>query len=79
MKTPSDIIEFVGGGDVVAKALGVGPDAVRMAVRKPQLPSAWLDTLEALARRPLPRDLFAFKRAAPTDMAASSHPHAAPR
>jgi hypothetical protein len=78
MKTPSEIIEFVGGGDKVAAALGVGTDAVRMAVKKPQLPSAWLDTLEALARRPLPRELFAFKRAT-TQTAESSHPPAPSR
>ena len=63
MKTASEIIDYVGGDGAVAAAIGVGTDAVRKARKAERLPAAWLDTLEGLARRPLPREAFSFRRA----------------
>ena len=62
METPQEILDFV-GQDAAADALGVKPDSVRRAAKGKQLPAAWLDTLENLARRPLDRRVFTFKRA----------------
>ena len=62
MKSTRDILQFVGLPEAAA-ALGVTLDRIERAQRDDALPAAWLDTLEGLARRPLPRDLFAFKRA----------------
>jgi hypothetical protein len=78
MKTASEIIDYVGGDSAVADAIGVGQDAVRKARKSGTLPSAWLDALEGLARRPLPREAFSFRRA-PTQTAESSHPPAPSR
>ena len=62
MQTPKDILDYV-GQDVAAIALGVKADSVRRAAKGQKLPAAWLDTLEHLARRPLDRRVFTFKRA----------------
>jgi len=62
MKTPQQILDFV-GVDAAASALGVTVDRVQRARRDDKLPPAWLDTLERMAGQPLPRSLFAFKRA----------------
>jgi hypothetical protein len=61
MKTPRDILEYVGLAEA-AKALGVTPHRVDRAQRGDTLPASWLDTLERLAKRPLPREAFSFKR-----------------
>jgi len=63
MENTRDILQFVGLQEA-ASALGVTLDRVERAQRGDVLPASWLDTLEGLARRPLPRELFAFKRAA---------------
>jgi len=65
MKTPREILQFVGLREA-SEALGVTMDRVDRAQRGEKLPAAWLDTLEMLARRPLERGAFAFKRASPT-------------
>ena len=62
MQTPKDILDYV-GQDAAAIALGVKADSVRRAAKGQKLPAAWLDTLEHLARRPLDRRVFTFKRA----------------
>lgn len=62
MQTPKDILDYV-GQDAAAIALGVKADSVRRAAKGEKLPAAWLDTLEHLARRPLDRRVFTFKRA----------------
>lgn len=61
MKTPREILDYV-GQDAAATALGVKADSVRRAAKGDKLPAAWLDTLEQLARRPLDRGVFTFKR-----------------
>jgi hypothetical protein len=60
MKTPSEILNFV-GVDAARNALGVGADRMRIAQKADKLPASWYDTLERLAGRPLPRDVFTFK------------------
>lgn len=62
MKTPREILAHIGHA-AAAEALGVTPARIDRATRDERLPAAWLDTLELLARRPLPREAFAFKRA----------------
>lgn len=62
LTTPRDILNYV-GKEAAAAALGVTLDRVDRAQRDALLPAAWLDTLERLARRPLDRGAFAFKRA----------------
>ncbi|MFP4239815.1 MAG: hypothetical protein ACLFRZ_10990 [Rhodosalinus sp.] len=63
MKTPGDILDFV-GHEAAARRLGVSLDRVRRAAKSDRkLPALWLDGLEHLARRPLPRELFYFKNA----------------
>ena len=63
MKTPREILEYCGDDAAIASALGVSVDRVDRARRGATLPAAWLDALEMMARRPLPRDAFSFKRA----------------
>lgn len=60
MKTPAEIIEFVSVPAACA-ALDVRPTAIKEALRKGKLPALWYDTLEQMARRPLPRECFSFK------------------
>ena len=60
MKTPSDIIETL-GREAVAARVGVGVDAVRMALVAGKLPAAWFHALEQMAGCDLPRDCFTFK------------------
>jgi hypothetical protein len=60
MKTASDIIDFI-GQDRIKLALAVQDDAVRKAKNSGVLPASWYHTLEQLAGRPLPRDVFSFK------------------
>jgi hypothetical protein len=60
LKTPQEIIEFV-GQDVAAATLGVSRDAIQAALRKGILPALWYDALERLCGRPLDRGLFTFK------------------
>lgn len=60
MKTASAIIDFVTQA-AACEAIGVQPDAVRKAVSAGKLPASWYHTLERLAGRPLPRDVFTFK------------------
>jgi len=62
MNTPREILEYV-GQERAAAALGVTLYRVDRAARSPSLPASWLDTLEKLAGQPLPRNVFAFKRA----------------
>ena len=62
LNTPKQILEYV-GLERAAAALGVTPDRVDRATRDDKLPAAWLDALESLARIPLPREAFNFKRA----------------
>jgi hypothetical protein len=62
ISTPRQILEYV-GHDAAAAALGVSPDRIDRATRDDKLPAAWLDALESLARKPLPREAFNFKRA----------------
>lgn len=63
MKTPREILEYCGTDADLAAALGVSPDRVDRARRGQALPASWLDALEQIARRPLPREAFSFKRA----------------
>jgi hypothetical protein len=63
MNTPRAILEYIGTDTAIAAALGVSPDRVDRARRGDKLPASWLDVLEQLARRPLPREAFSFKRA----------------
>jgi hypothetical protein len=63
MKTPRQILDYI-GRDRCVLALGVSPARVERATRDDKLPAAWLDALEQAAGQPLPRDAFAFKRAA---------------
>lgn len=60
MKTPHEILTFV-DPERARIALGVGPSRMRKAMRDDRLPASWLDTLERLAGRPLPREAFYFK------------------
>lgn len=62
MKTPREILEFCGDDATIAAALGVSADRIDRARRSDKLPASWLDGLEALARRPLDRAAFTFKR-----------------
>ena len=66
MNTPREILNFV-GLEEAQRALGVSFGSVERAQRQEKLPAAWLDTLERLAGRPLPREVFNFKRAHPSD------------
>jgi hypothetical protein len=61
MNTPREILDYI-GRDRCASALGVSLARVERATRDGHLPAAWLDTLERIAGRPLPRAAFAFKR-----------------
>ena len=63
MNTPREIIAFV-GKEAAANALGVSLERMDRATRDKLLPAAWLDTLELLAKRPLSREAFNFKRGA---------------
>jgi hypothetical protein len=60
MKTPSEIIDYI-GPDTVRDAIGVDEKRIRQARLGPKLPASWYDTLERLAGRPLPREVFSFK------------------
>ena len=60
MKTPREILDFI-GRDVVQDEIGVSADRVRVAATQDKLPASWLNALERLARRPLPREAFNFK------------------
>ena len=61
MKNTHDIIEYVGGVNVVAERLGVSPHAVRIHRRDNKLPASWYNALEGMAGMTLPRELFSFK------------------
>jgi hypothetical protein len=63
MKTPSDILDFV-GLDRAQEVLKVGKDRIRTARDADKLPASWYNALETLAGRPLPREAFTFKGAA---------------
>lgn len=60
MKTAPEIIDFIGQDKIIA-AMHVQADAVRKARAAGVLPASWYHTLEKLAGRPLPRDVFSFK------------------
>jgi hypothetical protein len=62
MKTPSEIVTVI-GREALAAAVGVKPDAIRMALNAGRLPAAWYHACERLAGRPLPREAFSFKGA----------------
>jgi len=62
MNTPREILEFI-GPERARVALGVGKARMRQALGEDRLPASWLHTLEELARRPLPRECFSFKKA----------------
>jgi hypothetical protein len=64
MKTPREILDYCGDDQAIAATLGVSPDRVDRARRDDKLPASWLDALEGLAKRPLDRDAFSFKRPA---------------
>lgn len=61
MKTPREILDYIGSNEQIAAALGVTVDRVDRARRDGKLPASWLDALEKMARRPLDRDCFNFK------------------
>ena len=63
MKTPSDIIDYIGPERIMA-AVGIQDRRIRQAREDDKLPASWFDTLEALAGHPLPRHLFSFKGSA---------------
>lgn len=63
MKTPREILEFV-GYSAAAERLGVSYTRVDRAAREDKLPAVWYHTLENMAGRPLPRDAFHWKGAA---------------
>lgn len=63
MENATDIIDAL-GVKVIAKAIDVTEDAVRLARRKNELPAAWFNALETLAGHSLPRSAFSFKGAA---------------
>ncbi|MDT8329018.1 MAG: hypothetical protein RQ750_16860 [Roseovarius sp.] len=63
LTTPAQIIAYV-GHERAAEALGVPVQTVLRYRWREKLPPAWLDALEGAAMRPLPRDVFSFKRAA---------------
>ena len=60
MKTLPEILDYI-QRDRLAKALGVGMPAIKIAERKGVAPSLWYDAMERLAGRPLDRSLFSFK------------------
>lgn len=60
MKTPSEILTFV-GADRARERLDVSQDRIRIAMTQEVLPSSWYAVLEDLAGRPLPRECFSFK------------------
>ena len=64
MKTPREILDYCGTDQTIAETLGVSVDRVDRARRDDKLPASWLDALENLAKRPLDRDAFSFKRPA---------------
>lgn len=64
MKTPREILDYIGDDALVAQAVDVALVRVDRARRSETLPASWLDALERLAKRPLPREAFSFKGAA---------------
>lgn len=59
--TPADLIAYI-GHERASEALGVPVATVLRYRWRDKLPASWLDGLEDAAARPLPRDLFTFKR-----------------
>ena len=62
LNTPEQIIAYIGRAEV-CRALGITDSAVRMALKSGVLPGIWLNTLEEIAGRPLPRDAFHWRKA----------------
>ena len=60
MENATDIIDNL-GIKRIAGALDITEDAVRLARRRNQIPSAWYRVLCALAGISLPEDAFTFK------------------
>jgi len=59
--TTADLISYI-GIERAAAALGVPVATIIRYRYRDKLPALWLDALEDAARRPLPRNLFTFKR-----------------
>ena len=60
--TPADLIAYI-GHERASEVLGIPVATVLRYRWRDKLPASWLDSLEDAAARPLPRDLFTFKRA----------------